>query len=228
MAGEEALVNRLQELFALDPSQGYRALHAKLKEEPQFEQVGLKKVQTLLRQIREAPCEAPSPAPAAAGRASDGENIWSASSDGDIARVEELMAVEGLTPTSADENGYTPVHAAASWGRLELLRLLLAKDVTAANVRDSDGDTPLHHVAGASELGGDTKAIVELLLDSRADPTLRNHEGKTCIDACVDGSLDEEEGELCREEVEVNVEFIKVLKNRGYEVPGLDAVPLVA
>merc|ERR1712139_269655 len=109
------------------------------------------------------------------GSAGPGENIQTAAGDGDIERVCKLMDLEGFTPTSADENGYTAVHGAAAWGRSELLKILLERDPTAVNVPDSDGDTPLHHVAGEHELEPELiTAVVTLLLDAKADPTLEN------------------------------------------------------
>mmetsp|Transcript_59582 Transcript_59582/g.167844 ORF Transcript_59582/g.167844 Transcript_59582/m.167844 type:complete len:222 (-) Transcript_59582:27-692(-) len=216
---DDALQGRLRELVAAEPTAGYRVFHARLKEEPEFQQVSLKKVQTALQQIRTEAGPAAAAAAPAPGGAPPGENIWTAAGDGDIPRVEELMVLENLTPTSPDENGYTPVHAAASWGRVDLLRLLLARDMGAANVVDSDGDTPLHHVATASELDeSDMKNVMELLLAARADPGLRNNEQKTCLDLCTRiDNMDEEgeEGEGSDEDVNVNLEFVKVLTEHG-------------
>mmetsp|Transcript_61007 Transcript_61007/g.134208 ORF Transcript_61007/g.134208 Transcript_61007/m.134208 type:complete len:226 (-) Transcript_61007:138-815(-) len=211
---DDVLLERVRALLAQEPTAGYRALHARLKEEPDFQQVGLKKVQTAVQHVRgEASVESTAPARPSAG---PGENLWSAASDGDIGRVEALMTIEGMSPTSPDENGYTPIHAASSWGREQLLRLLLERDGAAANVLDNDGDTPLHHVAGASELEEDIlRPIVKLLLDHRADPEIQNHEGKTCLDVCGEGALADEEEEAG----EVNLMFVRVLAEHGYKVP---------
>jgi len=82
--------------------------------------------------------------------------------------------------------GYTPVHAAAAWGRVEILGSLLKRAPAAANVVDEDGDTPLHHLADATELGKkELQGVVDLLLASHADPTLKNGEGKTCLDVAL-------------------------------------------
>lgn len=67
-------------------------------------------------------------------------NIWVAASDGNLGRVAELLA-SGLSPNVKDENSYTPMHAAASYGHLAMLDILIAHggDI---NLTDDDGDTP--------------------------------------------------------------------------------------
>ena len=77
---------------------------------------------------------------------SSGANVWVAVADGDMERVKYLLEHEGVTSTSKDESGYTPLHAAASYNQHELLQYLLeqADDAQEAiNVTDNDGDTPL-------------------------------------------------------------------------------------
>eukprot|EP00747_Dinoflagellata_sp_TGD_P021858 gnl/TRDRNA2_/TRDRNA2_128740_c0_seq2.p1 gnl/TRDRNA2_/TRDRNA2_128740_c0~~gnl/TRDRNA2_/TRDRNA2_128740_c0_seq2.p1 ORF type:complete len:350 (+),score=61.49 gnl/TRDRNA2_/TRDRNA2_128740_c0_seq2:20-1069(+) len=153
--------------------------------------------------------------------ASPGPNIWTAASDGEFARVKELIESERFVPTSADENGYTPVAAAASWGHNELLKWLLTVDGSAANVADEDGDTPLHHVACASELSEEQlRAVTSTLLAHGGDPLLRNNEGKTCTEICVETAWSErlksqQEG---KQEEEINLSFIQVLDEHGYKV----------
>merc|ERR1711972_681109 len=222
---DEALDERLRQLTSSDPSLGYRKLHELLKEEEEFKDVSQKRVQNALKRVRQdadamPPSDNATAKNAAPRTAGPGENIWTAASDGDAARVEELMECDGFTPTSPDENGYTPIHAAASWGRVELLRMLLQRDASSANVQDEDGDTPLHHVAGASELEPDEiRAVVELLLSHGADPKLLNKEGKTCLEACGEKVLEaEEDEEPPTEDVDINLEFIKVLADHGHKI----------
>ena len=50
----------------------------------------------------------------------------------------------GLTPESADQAGYTAIHAAASYSHLPLLRFLIKDCNGDINVQDLEGDTPLH------------------------------------------------------------------------------------
>jgi hypothetical protein len=37
------------------------------------------------------------------------ENIWTATGDGDFARVQQLISAEGQSANAADESGYTPM-----------------------------------------------------------------------------------------------------------------------
>ncbi|KAI0671613.1 ankyrin [Trametes maxima] len=73
------------------------------------------------------------------------KNIWVAAGDGDLERVRELIEVHSLSPNVPDPNTYTPMHAAASYGHLDILEYLISRggDV---NVTDNDGDTPLYVV----------------------------------------------------------------------------------
>lgn len=96
-------------------------------------------------------------------------NIWIAASDNNIKVVEDYLNA-GQNANTKDPNGYTPVHAAASYGHLPLLKLLIQKggDV---NIQDVDGDTPLHHCEDLET----AKYMVEQL---KCDWTIKNHEGQ--------------------------------------------------
>lgn len=76
----------------------------------------------------------------------------------------------GTSPNALDENSYSPLHAAASWGQSDILRYLVEKggDI---NLTDSDGETPLFVV----ETVGMAKLVVEL----GGDPKVKNEEGLT-------------------------------------------------
>jgi hypothetical protein len=95
------------------------------------------------------------------------KNIWVAAGEGDLERVRHLVEVEGLSPVSPDQWTYTPLHAAASYGQLDVLRYLLnhssAPD-NAIETTDEDGDTPLFAVEDVEtarmlveEFGADAK-----------------------------------------------------------------------
>ena len=54
-------------------------------------------------------------------RIADGPNVWIAAGDGDIERVRFLLDNGDMTPTSADAARYTPIHAAASYARHDMM-----------------------------------------------------------------------------------------------------------
>lgn len=96
-------------------------------------------------------------------------NIWVAAADNQIEVVKQHLDA-GASPNAKDPNGYTAIHAAASYGHIDLLRLLVQRggDV---NVQDTEGDTPLHHVEDV--------ALAKVLIELGADYNLKNNEGQT-------------------------------------------------
>ncbi|KAJ2356233.1 hypothetical protein IWW50_002837 [Coemansia erecta] len=116
-------------------------------------------------------------------------NIWTAASEGDLARVKQLVEKDKSKVNEKDENGYTPLHAAASWKHLQLLQYLLDNggDV---DIVDSDGDTPLH-------ICEDIKCA-ELLLARGADPEKKNHEGLTPVHTTFENEATEVTELLCK------------------------------
>ena len=54
------------------------------------------------------------------------------------------MEKEGTDPSIVNKSGSTPLHSAASKGRVETVRLLLEEKIIPINVRDKRGLTPLH------------------------------------------------------------------------------------
>ncbi|KAN0061570.1 hypothetical protein ACQY0O_006417 [Thecaphora frezii] len=107
--------------------------------------------------------------------AQDAKNIWIAAGEGDLQRVKVLVDEQGISPTAADQFTYTPLHAAASYGHVDVLRYLLSHASTpsnAANTTDSDGDTPLF----VCETVETARVLVE---EFGADPEWKNGEGVT-------------------------------------------------
>jgi uncharacterized protein len=86
----------------------------------------------------------------------------------------------GLTPESADRAGYTAIHAAASYGHLDLLRFLVKERNGDINVKDLEGDTPLH----MCELVEVAQVMIEEL---GADVSIKNAEGLTPAEAVREG-----------------------------------------
>ncbi|KAF8322540.1 ankyrin [Clavulina sp. PMI_390] len=96
------------------------------------------------------------------------KNLWIAASDGELERVRVRMS-----PNAPDPNTYTPMHAAASYGHIELLEYLISRggDV---NVTDEDGDTPIYTVESVQ--------VAQWLVDHGAMVDRRNNEGVSPIE----------------------------------------------
>ncbi|KAK6335582.1 hypothetical protein TWF696_002350 [Orbilia brochopaga] len=103
-------------------------------------------------------------------------NIWIAASDGNTAQVLAFLSSNTALVNAKDENGYTPIHAAASYGHLDLLRKLVTEHGGDVNVRDDDGDTPLF----TAETVEVARCLVEEL---GADWAHKNDSGVTAAEA---------------------------------------------
>ncbi|CAB4252277.1 similar to Saccharomyces cerevisiae YCR051W Putative protein of unknown function [Maudiozyma barnettii] len=102
-------------------------------------------------------------------------NIWIAASDGRSDLVEKFIAENpSITANTPDLNGYTAMHAAASYGHIDLLRRLTNEFGGNVNVKDNDGDTPLHHTEDLNT----AKVLIEEL---GCDLNITNSEGKTAL-----------------------------------------------
>lgn len=98
-------------------------------------------------------------------------NIWIAASDNNEAFVRKAIADGKHTPNDKDPNGYTPLHAAASYGHIDLLKYLLGAGGN-VNIADNDGDTLLH----VTEDLETAKVLVE---EYKADWKAKNSDGQT-------------------------------------------------
>lgn len=96
-------------------------------------------------------------------------NIWTAASDGDLETVRAAVNAGAHAPDQPDEQGYTCLHAAASYGHHALLHFLVARPGVDLSCGDEDGDTPLHVVEDVQS--------ARILLAAGADPAWRNAEG---------------------------------------------------
>ncbi|KAI5840370.1 ankyrin repeat-containing domain protein, partial [Tricharina praecox] len=106
-------------------------------------------------------------------------NIWIAASDGDIVSVGQFIAADPTIVNRKDENGYTPLHAAASYNHVSLLRSLVRSHGGNVNLSDDDGDTPLF----VAETVETARCLVEEL---GADVAHRNHAGLTAAESIED------------------------------------------
>jgi ankyrin repeat protein len=153
---------------------------------------------------------------ARAAKADDGFSIFDAAAVGNVAVVRTMLTGERASIDESGSDGYTPLHLAAYFGRLEVARLLLERgaDRNAVAMNDSRV-TPLHSAVaarhrdlaglllahGASpnavQHGGWTplhsaarsgdETIVDMLLLRGADPTRKSDDGRTAIEMAEEG-----------------------------------------
>eukprot|EP00521_Asterionellopsis_glacialis_P009086 CAMPEP_0195284784 /NCGR_PEP_ID=MMETSP0707-20130614/2870_1 /TAXON_ID=33640 /ORGANISM="Asterionellopsis glacialis, Strain CCMP134" /LENGTH=161 /DNA_ID=CAMNT_0040344181 /DNA_START=117 /DNA_END=602 /DNA_ORIENTATION=+ len=118
-----------------------------------------------------------SQAPSTAANAVEPSTPWMAVSEGNLPLLQSALSVLQLPATAADENGYTLLHAAASYRQLAVMTWLLQTPQSVpVNAVDGDGDTALHHAESLD-------AIKFLIEQGGADPNVRNAEGKSPLQA---------------------------------------------
>lgn len=122
------------------------------------------------------------------------DNIWVASTEGSVNKVTAFLE-SGVNINAQDEYGFSPMHAAASYGHVALLEYLLTNGAD-VNLRDLDGDTPL--------LICEDQASFEMLERHGADINATNNDN---------GGLAEKAVGLAEEGNEAMVTF---LFNRGF------------
>jgi uncharacterized protein len=100
-----------------------------------------------------------------------------AASDGDLAKVKELLAKD-LSPDAQDDNGWTALHFAAQGRHVEVVRQLVARGAN-PNLVDSHGNGALW--TAVMNARGEP-AVVELLLGAGANAWSKNHHGRSPYD----------------------------------------------
>lgn len=114
-------------------------------------------------------------------------DAFEAAAGGDASRLRALLDADPTLVSRRSHDGWTPLHLAAHFGRLEAMRVLLGHgaDVHARSSNEM-GNTPLH----AAAAGGRTEAVAALL-DGKADPNARQHGGWAALhSAAQSGRLD--------------------------------------
>ena len=142
--------------------------------------------------------------------------IFSAASEGNLPLLQSAMSQLNFAPTTADENGYTLLHAASSYSQLGILKFLLDSldrnnpDCAAfVNVGDNDGDSALHYAGNADA----ARILVE---DGRIDPNKVNNHGKTALQAKkeeLEETMQDEDIEDDDEDVEILQKLIEYLSS---------------
>jgi|EP00979_Chaetoceros_neogracilis_P001950 ankyrin repeat protein len=103
----------------------------------------------------------------------DSSTPFIAASDGDLALLQQSLRHLSVPATVTDTNGITPLHSAASYNQIEVMRWLFNQNVN-VNAKDNDGDAPIHHC--------DTMSAAKILMEEgKADYKITNNEGKTVV-----------------------------------------------
>lgn len=98
-------------------------------------------------------------------------NIWVAAADDELDTVKQHISLGNFSANSKDPNGYTPIHAAVSYGHKQLIKYLIEQGGN-INIQDNEGDTPLHHVEDLE--------IAKLLVEEyKADYKVKNNDDLT-------------------------------------------------
>jgi uncharacterized protein len=100
-----------------------------------------------------------------------------------------------------NKTGWTPLHYAATGGHVEIIQILL-DEYAYIDAESPNKSTPLMM---AAKYG--TPAAVKLLLESGADPTLRNELGLSAIDFAQQGNR--------RDSAEMIAAAIRAAKPKG-------------
>ncbi|KAG4280466.1 hypothetical protein FPRO06_11799 [Fusarium proliferatum] len=156
-------------------------------------EVPLKKEEpTGIKPVQPTPVEAKPPRPPATIEDPE-EILLDAAWNGDIQACNS--ALRHASPSTRDQNGFTPLHLAAERDHLAIAMLLLDSSAN-PNARANGGRTPLHLAARYA-----SAALVELLVDdAHADPNARTTDGRTPLHyaASVAEDGDDEKREVIR------------------------------
>ncbi|HXP83448.1 MAG TPA: ankyrin repeat domain-containing protein [Bryobacteraceae bacterium] len=107
--------------------------------------------------------------------------VFAASILGQSDRLETMIAGDRSLVSAVSEDGWTPLHLAAFFGKEEAARLLLNKGAqTAARSTNAMQNTPLHAAAAGKHV-----ALVKLLLERGAKADSRQHGGWTPLHAAA-------------------------------------------
>jgi len=110
------------------------------------------------------------------------KSLHEAARDGDIAQVQSHF-LKGANIDENDEDGFTPLHLAASRGHKGVAEMLIA---SGANVNASSRkfrSTPLHHAAGKGH-----KDVVQLLIDKGANVNAKDNKQRTPLRLAAEGN----------------------------------------
>jgi len=109
------------------------------------------------------------------------KNIWEAAMNGNTEDVQQILAQDPSMLNAGSADGWTALHLAAHFNRLDTMKFLLEQGAD-ANVRTTNSlnNNPLHAAAA-----GRHTAACELLLNHGADINAQQHLGYTALHAAA-------------------------------------------
>ena len=137
----------------------------------------------------------------------DQSTPWIAAADGNLPLLQTALPQLNLSPSAADENGYTLIHAAASYAHLPVLQWLVSQGANVHAV-DGEGDSALHYASN--------RAAAEFLVrEGKVSLDVRNQAGMTALQAKEEELKelmeDEDFDEMDEDAINLNgvIEFLK-------------------
>jgi ankyrin repeat protein len=114
-------------------------------------------------------------------------NVFEAAACGRTERLRELLDGDSSLANAFGDDGFHPLGLACFFGHFQAARLLLARgaDVNALSRNERIQTAAIHAAAASGETGADESKryeLVKLVLDSGADPNLRQGGGSRAID----------------------------------------------
>jgi ankyrin repeat protein len=94
-----------------------------------------------------------------------------------------VLLDSGAPIEEADDSGYTPLHAAAFWGRAEIGKMLIDRGAKVA-ARTKSGATPLSEAARCGEI-----AAARVLIAAGADVNAQDNQGRTPLGNSSDKAM---------------------------------------
>lgn len=123
-----------------------------------------------------------------------------------------VLIKEYADPTIRDRHKRTPLHAAARNASLLIMKDILRDGRADVDAADENGNTPLY-IASLSQHADSTR-VVKLLLEHRADPTIRNTNEKTALHAAA-LHTDTKKLELILQDKRIGRDEVNVMDHEG-------------